>query len=286
MKTIMVATDFSERSERALGRATLLARQTGAALALVHVVDDDQPARIVEAEREVAADLLREQADTLRDTDGVACTARVILDDPFAGIVAAASEIAPDLLVLGPHRRRPLRDVFVGTTAERTIHSVTCPVLMVNAPAVRPYGQVMLTTDLSEAAARAANACAGLGIARGAEIAILHLFNAPAVKLAMGHTLPTDSVKDYLDDQKQEASRNLAAFVKSLEWRSIRQDVRQARSSSAEDILTAAREGSADLIVVGTQGRTGLARFLLGSVAEAVLRGADRDVLAVPPGSA
>ncbi len=50
MRTIMFATDFSERSDRALRRAVILAPAHGAALEIVHVVDDDQPRRIVDHE--------------------------------------------------------------------------------------------------------------------------------------------------------------------------------------------------------------------------------------------
>ena len=283
MKKIMLATDFSERSDRALRRATLLVRQFGASLSIVHVVDDDQPRRIVDGECDAASAILRELQSTVRNVDGISCETFVVLADPFAGIARAAEEETPDLLVIGPHRRQALRDVFVGTTAERTIRSVTCPVLMVNAPPVRAYGHVMLTTDLSEGAERAAKALAALGIAGGAKASILHVFDAPAVHLVMSHTIPAEERQVYLDDQRKEASRNLSAFVKSVDWRSIRQDVRQVRNSPAEEILTAAKKGSADLVVVGTRGRSGLAKFFLGSVAEAVLRRADCDVLAVPP---
>ena len=95
--------------------------------------------------------------------------------------------------------------------------------------------------------------------------------------------MPADERQAYLEDERKEASRDLAAFVNSVDWRPIRQNVRQVRNSPAEEILTAAKEGSADLVVVGTHGRGGLGRFFLGSVAEAVLRRADCDVLAVPP---
>lgn len=283
MKKILLATDFSERSDRALRRATLLARQFGASLCMVHVVDDDQPRRLVDSERDAALAVIGELRKTVQDIDGVSCETRIMLADPFAGIVRAAAEVAPDLLVIGPHRRRVLQDVFVGTTAERTIRSVACPVLMVNAPPVGSYRHVMLTTDLSEGAAHAARACAALDIARGARTSILHVFDTPAIHLAMSHTIPAEDRENYLDDQRKEASRALTAFVKSLGWRAIRQEVRQARNAPAHEILAAAMDGSADLVVVGTQGRSGLARFFLGSVAEAVLRRADRDVLAVPP---
>ncbi|MEO1138854.1 MAG: universal stress protein [Pseudomonadota bacterium] len=51
----------------------------------------------------------------------------------------AVGQIRPDLLVIGSHRRRVLRDIFAGTTAERAICSLGCPVLVVNAPPVGPY---------------------------------------------------------------------------------------------------------------------------------------------------
>ncbi|MEX5728654.1 nucleotide-binding universal stress UspA family protein [Rhodovulum iodosum] len=283
MQKILLATDFSERSDRALRRAILLARQFGSSVSAVHVVDDDQPRRIVDSERDAASALLDELRHTVQNVDGIACETRVVLADPFAGIARAAEEEAPDLLVVGPHRRQALRDVFVGTTAERTIRSAACPVLMVNAPPVGSYRHVMLTTDLSEGAAQAAKASVVRDIAHGANASILHVFDAPAIHLAMSHTIPTDGREAYLEDQRKEASRALSAFVKSVDWRSIRQMVRQVRNAPAEEILSAARDDSADLVVIGTHGRSGLARFFLGSVAEAVLRSADRDVLAVPP---
>lgn len=283
MKKILVATDFSERSDRALRRATLLARRFGASLAIVHVVDDDQPGRIVDSERDKASALLRELRSTVRTVDGIPCETRVVLADPFAGIARAAEEDAPDLLVIGPHRRRLLRDVFVGTTAERTIRSAACPVLMVNAAPTGSYHHVMLTTDLSEGAEHAAMACARLEIARGAKVSILHVFDAPVRHLAMSQTIKKDGLASHIEDQRQEASRNLSAFVKSVGWHSAGQELRLAETSPAEEILSVARERSADLVVVGTHGRGGLAKFFLGSVAEAVLRRADRDVLAVPP---
>lgn len=282
MKTIMVATDFSERSDRALRRATLLAKRSDAAISLVHVVDDDQPRRIVDAEREATAQLLREQAATLKDVDGVVCHARVILADPFAGIAQAAEEDAPDLLVIGPHRRQALRDVFVGTTAERTIRSVGCPVLMANAPPVGPYRHVLLATDLSEHSRHAANLFTGLDLAPGARLLVLHVFDAPALRLAMSHTLSEEERREHLEEARTEADNALAAFVRNLHGRWSKRIVQYEETSTAHEILAAAEEFTADLIVVATR-RTGLAKVFLGSVAEKILRGSHRDVLAVPP---
>lgn len=286
MKKIMMATDFSERSDRALRRATLLARQFDAPLSIVHVVDDDQPRRIVESERNTASELLRELRSTLQEFDGISCDTRVVLADAFVGIARAVEEEAPELLVIGPHRRQALRDVFVGTTAERTIRSVTCPVLMVNAPPVGTYGHVMLTTDLSAGAERAAGTSVALRLMDGADVSVLHVYDAPATRLAMSHTVPSDNREVYLENLRKEAAANLAQFVKKTGVRSQRQLVRLGLNAPATEILKTAKDEAADLVILGTEGRKGVSKFFLGSVAENVLRMADRDVLAVPPARA
>lgn len=282
MKTILVATDFSERSDRALRRATLLARQSGAGLSLVHVVDDDRPRRIVESERDTATQLLGEQAATIRDVDGIACETRIILADPFAGIVQAADEGAPDLLIIGPHRRQALRDVFVGTTAERTIRAVSCPVLMTNAPPAKAYHSAVFATDLSLDSRSAADVFMALGVASHATLTILYVYDAPEIRIVMSHTLREEDKLSILARTKREAEGALTEFTRAFGARWSRHIVRDEKASTPQEILAAAKELSADLIVVGTR-RTGFERLILGSVAEDVLRSADRDVLAIPP---
>jgi len=184
----MLATDFSERSDRALRRAVILTRQQGAALEIVHVVDDDRPRRLVDHEVNDARQLLAELARSLKDLDGVACATGVLLDDPFAGIVKAAAKASPDLLVIGPHRRQILRDAFVGTTAERTIRAVRCPVLMVNGPPVGPWRHVLMTTDLSEHSGNALRRCLAAGLPGDAAIGLdLFLRHRNDESIDVGH---------------------------------------------------------------------------------------------------
>lgn len=283
MKKILMATDFSERSDRALRRATLLARQFEAALLLFHVVDDDQPRRIVDAERQEASTLLRQMAATLGDVDGVACETRVILASPFVGIAQAVADAAPDLLVIGPHRRRVLRDVFVGTTAERTIRSVECPVLMVNAPPAGHYRHVLQTTDLSDGSRDALRRFHALGLGDHAPTSLLYVFDAPALRLAFRYSIPKDDQKHYFEDEQRRAARDLAVFVSSTDLGRLRQIVRHEATQAPHDILQAAREEQADLIVMSTHGRSGLTKMFIGSVTEQVLRTAQIDVLAISP---
>jgi nucleotide-binding universal stress UspA family protein len=278
----MVATDFSERSDRALRRATLLARQYAASLGLVHVVDDDQPERIVAIERREAEQLLSELAETVRQSDGIPCAAEVVLADPFEGIVRAAEAARPDVLVIGPHRRQVLRDVFVGTTAERTLRAAGCPVLMANAPPVGRYRRMLLATDLSEGAMQAAGKLLELGISRECDLVLLHVFEAPAVDLVARAAIPSETRQVYLEEARSAAARDLHSFAGGSDLGAFRQIVRRGQGSIAREILSVADDEQVDLIVLGTRGRSGAARVVLGSVAEEVLRSARHDVLAVP----
>ena len=286
MQKIMIATDFSERSDRALRRAILLAKQFRTRLVIVHAVDDDQPLHVVESERDIAADLLREMRDSLHRIDSLDCDVRVLLGDAFEALREAVETEAPDLLVIGPHRRRLLRDIFIGTTAERTIRSVTCPVLMVNAVPAGPYRHVMQTTDLSDASRVALQRFASLGIGEAARNAILHVFDVPELALAMGHTLSDQWRHNHLDLAHKRASSQLSAFLATAGLGEVEPILRHEQTAAPNEIRKLATEEKADLIVLSTHGRSGLAGFLIGSVTEQVLRNSAIDVLAIPPDKA
>ncbi|MBM3642705.1 MAG: universal stress protein [Alphaproteobacteria bacterium] len=283
MKRILVATDFSTRSDRAIRRATLLARTHGSSMTVVHVIDDDQPKRILKAERDAASVLLSEQARSLREIDGVDCDYSVVLGNAFEGIAKAAEETNCDLLVIGPHRRQALKDVFVGTTAERTIRASSRPILMANGVPAASYRHVLVAVDFSDCSADAVQAVRALCLDRNIAVSVAHVFDTPASGMMVRASSTEDQIKDYIADEQERASAELTSFLGALKFTPMQQVLRPAEGSAASTIATIARAVSSDLIVVGTHGRTGITKALLGSVAEEMLRVSDRDVLAVPP---
>lgn len=283
MKRILVATDFSERSDRALRRATLLARQSGAMLTIMHGLDDDRSPRIVERERDETESLLRELTATLADVDGLRSTWRVVTGEPSQAILQAARDEKPDLVVLGPHRRQIFRDIFVGTTVERTIRGVDCPVLMANATPVGPYRHVLLSTDLNEGSHDAMAAYLILGLASEARLSALHVFDAPMLRLAMSHQISEEEREAYLEDQRDLARIATGRFLAAAGLPSVQTILRHDATHPSHEILAAAGLVQADLIVMATHSRRGLERLLLGSTTERVLRDSQIDVLAIPP---
>lgn len=282
-KKILVATDFSERSDRAFRRALLQVTAWGASLVLLHVIDDDQPKRLFKAEHAAAAKILSEQMESLRAIEHIECEARITQGEAFQGIGDFANETGADMVVIGPHRRSVLMDVFVGTTAERTIRTSHRPVLMVNGVPAGPYRHVLIAVDFSDCSAEALQAVKTLGLDRNVVVSVLHVFDAPAAGLMSRSSANSDDIEDYISDRKGVAARELDTFLNAQDFFPTHRILEYWDNTPAHSINRIADNISADLIVVGTHGRTGIGKWLLGSVAEAVLRDGRKDVLAVPP---
>ena len=285
MMRFLVATDLSERSNRALRRAALLAVQHDAELIAVHVVDDDQPARMIEVERREAGAVLDDTIKALHLPPNVHARSLIVTGTPFDGVLRAAAAEAADLVVMGTHRRRLLANVFVGTTAERVIRNGTRPVLMVNAEPDGPYLHVLATTDLSEASVGALRTARKLGLTSGPHVGLLYAFDAAAKGLVTLSSGDGNLTRDYVADERTHMRGQVQAWIKD-------HDLPHPTSLSlvegppAAEIVGEADKAGWDLVVVGTHARSGVPRLLHGSVAEYVLRHAKRDVLAVPPSAA
>lgn len=282
-RRFLIATDFSTRSDRALRRGILLARQASAELVLLHVIDDDQPRRLLELQEQAVYALLQELALTIRDGDGFPCETRVILGDPFEGIARAAGELSADLVVIGPHRRQVLRDSFLGTTAERTIRYSRSPIVMANSVPAGPYRSVLIATDFSECSARAAETAKDLGLLERANVLVLHVLDMPGEGPIVRAAMSMQEWENRLAEEKERASQELERFMRKAGLVGARQLASLAEESTAMAIEKCAKAANADLVVLGTHGRTGLEKWMLGSVAESVLRRAEMDVLAVSP---
>jgi nucleotide-binding universal stress UspA family protein len=282
MKTILLATDFSPRSDRALRRATMLARKHGARIVLLHVIDDDRPRHLLEIEKSARTPMLNELAATVQSMDQVGCEPCLRFGNPFEVIILTAEEMQADLIVMGPHRRHALKDMFTGTTVERVVRNGTKPALVACALPSRDYACALLASDMSEGSSRAIAAARKLGLLRDLRIGVVHAFDAPAQALMLRNSTTSAELKAYIEAQRREAADELAIFLRRAKVKPDFRMVELPDLSVAGLIDDCAREQQADLVVVGTQGRSALGRLLLGSIAEEVLRGSSVDVLAVP----
>lgn len=280
---ILAATDFSTRSNRALRQAGLLAQASNVELHIVHVVDDDQPDKLVRLEMREAERVLNEQANSMPELRGMQPRLVVITGAPFDGILRAAAKIQPDLIVMGSHRKQMLLDIFVGTTIERVVRNGPFPVLMVNHDAQRRYEKVVAPIDMSDASANALRVALSTDLIGDKGATLLHAFLAPAKAKMSATGSDQAEVDDYVASERQRAMDELAAFLVANDLKNRRWSFRLEEGGPMEIISGTISEMNPDLLVLGTHGHTGLLKALVGSVTEEALRSLNVDILAVPP---
>jgi nucleotide-binding universal stress UspA family protein len=133
--------------------------------------------------------------------------------------------------------------------------------------------RILIAIDETEPSEWAADVAAGLARSLGAHVMVLHVVEPVPPEMAYG-----------TEDLRQKRHDRAAAFVQKAQWAlppSIESDHMIRTGAAAEEILFAARLWEADLIVMGTRGRSRVAQFVLGSTAEAVIRQAPCPVMTV-----
>ena len=280
---ILAATDFSTRSNRALRQAGLLAQPGNAQLHIVHVVDDDQPDELVRMEKREAERVLNEQLASMPELRDVQARPLVVTGDPFDGILRAAADVNADLIVMGSHRKQ-LLDIIIGTTIERVIRKGPFPVLMVNNEAQRKYENVLAPVDMVDASADALRAATTTGLISDNRATLLHAFMPVGKgKMFIGGT-DQDSIDSYVASERDEVMSELVAFLAaSVDRMHGRWSLRVEEGGPMEVISRVISEIRPDLLVMGTNGRSGLLKVLIGSVTEEALRSLNVDILAVSP---
>lgn len=283
MGPIIIATDFSPNADRAFLRSVLLAGHGGAELLFAHALGgpDDGAAsrqRRADAEQQLAA---LAAATTAQHHVRAGWT---LLDgEPAVAIPALAAEIDARLLIVGPHDPNPIRDLLLGRLGEKLLARLTCPILFANGMAVTPYRRILLATDLSEGALHAARVASRLLAGHDSQSLWYHAFDARpfgGIAASTGSRAAADEDRAQMTSATEQQMADLAAAEGMA---AVRVMAEPATTSVAAMILRTARAENADLLVAGTEGKTRAKRWLLGSVAEELLRDARCDLLLIPP---
>ncbi|MET0985357.1 MAG: universal stress protein, partial [Steroidobacteraceae bacterium] len=159
IEKVLAATDFSADADRAVARAARVAAEQGASLTLLHVVSRralEAAAGLHGVPADFEARLVRDATDHLaRLSLALPPTKKVLtsvkVGAPRKEIFEAAN--AADLLVLGVRGTNPVRDLLLGTTAERMVSKANLPILIVKRPSMDTYRRVLAPVDLSEQSA-------------------------------------------------------------------------------------------------------------------------------------
>jgi nucleotide-binding universal stress UspA family protein len=290
LQTILVATDFSQDAAAALGWAAKVARVHSAKIVLVHAAAVVAPIGLefVPLDERVHAEV-REQAR--RELALLAGGLRgsgldvewVLTEDPIAGnLLAEAEKHGADLIVAGTRGLTGWKKVVLGSVAARLVRKALCPVVTVHADDAareRPLRTILVPTDFSEDSMRAASAASRIlgGIDPERRIVLLHVYRYPLEFVPSSEPVLAHSIDEVVDS----ARRAMAALAERLGQAGLHVDSCVREGAPWEVILDQAAKVDADLIAMGTHGRSGLERLFLGSTAERVLSAAPCPILTV-----
>jgi len=291
--TILFPTDFSSVAEDAFAHAAHLALQTGATISVFNVVtpDDGNASNPMDFLPVTPADNgagdappQRMEVQTVTQERGTVPVmySQTDSDSPALAIVDHATEHDVDLVVMGTHGRKGMDRLLSGSVAEEVVRAAPCPVFTVLAPsgerADTPILRLLVPVDLSEQSTLVVDHASALASTYSASIDLLHVVEEAAFPTAYGMDPLTPSQPD-VQERAREALEALAAEIDDDFAGAVNTHV--LAGYAARDIVDFAEDYAADLIVMATHGRTGLQRFLIGSVAEKVVRSAPCPVFTV-----
>ena len=285
LRSITAATDFSRQGARAVQRAADLARAHSARLGLLHVVDASplaQAGAILSGKPggkaaciEQARQRLEAAATAIHEPDPRRTKTRVAVGSVREEILRVAA--ASDLLVVGARGQHPLRDLLLGSTAERLVQTASLPVLVVRARPGRAYRRVVVPIDFSADSMAAVEAA--LRIAPGAAITFVHAYEVEFEALLTRGSVPKASIDRFRRTARSNALARIHGVAAEFGIPDNRFDQVVARGYPPRVILDAALRHRADLVAIGKQGRSHLGKLFIGSVTRNVLAEASCDVL-------
>lgn len=297
IRTILVPLDGSRLARRVVPHAATLALATGARLHLLSVQEDSQldlqffyQAHALRISQEIQFRLARYLelvAGRLRQ-QGLEVATEVVPGRAAEEIARAARRVEAGIVAISTHGRSGLGRWAQGSVAQEVIRSVATPLLVLR-PAARGgdaprYQRLLVPLDGSPVAEAALPVAVDVARATGARLLLAQ--SVPTVAdLSLGTSW--DVLPGNVEEVAQAtASAYLQETAARLESDGVPAHTKVLRGEPARQLLQTAASDDADLIVMATHGRSGLRRFLLGSVADRVVREAGRPVLLVrPPGA-
>jgi nucleotide-binding universal stress UspA family protein len=273
---IVVATDFSQASSRALQWTEAIATGRSAEVTVVHAIDPTPLGRSPEA-----ADLLVQRAEervvascSSLAMRGIRVAAHCAIGRPWSVVRDAIDRTGADLVIVGNRGLSPIKRTLLGSNADRVLRTAQCPALVVHAMDMQPERlRVLIATDFSIDAEEAISAFRRVFVrsAIRLELRVLHV-TIPPESLANIDT-PLLEGPDW-PSIESDATESVARVAEEFRAHGIETSHAVVRGSAARIILAESRAWRADLLVMGRHGQTGFERFLMGSTAERVLHGA------------
>jgi hypothetical protein len=272
---LLLTTDGSEFSEGATREAIRLAKQCGSTLSAMTVIETNPeyetiaPQLLEKAEKTAWAHL--ESVKARAKKEGVDCAISVHEgEDSFHFIADEAVKFKASMIIMGRRGKKGFKRLMMGSTTARVIGHAPCNVLVVPRAAQVEFKSILVATDGSNYSAAAASEAIGIAKRNKSKLTVIAVVPAELatptdIELAMAHR------ELIAEKEMHEAEKNAKAVKEAATKEGVSVQAFVMTGKPADAIVETAKEKNSDLIVLGSHGRTGLERLLMGSVAERVI---------------
>lgn len=289
---ILVPLDGSEAAESVLPYVERIAVATNASVLLLAAVDRPRDwgtytAGDLKGERHEAESYLREVQARLTSATDNDVEAEVVTSPPAEAILAAADKTHPNLIAMTTHGRSGVSRWVLGSVATKVLHATHTPMLVVRPPSEGKQGEspdltkVLVPHDGSELSAAVLPFAVDLAKPLGASIVLFHSVVEPFLTYPGAETMAPDPRA--FEELKSSARDFLTSAANDLAAKGVKADTVVSVGNATDGIVWAADRENAGLIVMSTHGRSGVGRWVMGSVADAVVRRTSLPVVIVRP---
>ncbi|CAN5619669.1 universal stress protein [soil metagenome] len=296
--TILVTLDGSDFAEQALAPALAMASKFGGTLHLLSAVSslpifqpadpsrDTAPGWFAEEGARARAYLEKVRNRILAEDPDRAVVLHLPTGSPATVILQAIRDLGADVVVMTTHGRGALGRAWVGSVTDRVMRESPCPVLLLPTGETATFSaSILVPMDASETSEAALNHAAHLARLWESRLTLVTVIPKPQSVAVPFLDLSAETERTRMD-REQEMHRYLEARAAPLREQGLRVDTLTARTDEvAQGIVRLLEQSRSGLVVMGTQGRGGMARFFMGSVASRMIRISPVPVMLVPPPS-
>jgi len=273
LENVLVAVDFGIRTESVVEEATRLAKTFGSQIHLLHVLpklDESIPEAedVMEMARRGALARLAEIRSGLDEAGARTAEEKVTVGIPFDQIIQCAEELDANVILVGSRTTERTAGPRLGTTAERLCRKSSKPVWVVAPEKSGDPKSILCPVDRSSASERALTNAVHLARRFNVQLTVLHVIR-PVFALS---GMSTSDARRLEDGHAKSETTKFESFLKRFDFHNVCWEKTVVQGIPEESILSAVSEFSAGLLVMGSVGRTGLSRILLGSVAGKLAR--------------
>ena len=279
-KKILVAVDGSESSRNALRQAFRLAVEEKCWITVTSVVPSfTGDLDLTGVRGDVLASLAKPYEDALREAEGLARVDRVLIKtvreegETYERIVDLADGSNSDVIVMGRRGLKKIDRTLVGSVTARVIGHTQRDVLVVPNGTTLGWKRILVGTDGSKYSGIAINKAIDFAKAYGGSLVVLSVVDVPTEFYA--------EAPKAVEDMIRKAREYTSAVKKQAEADGVKAESFVGEAEAWEAIVKLAHDQEVNMVVVGSHGRTGLRRLLMGSVTEKVIGHAPCPVLVV-----